>query len=429
MSRLRGNIQLEDDEEWEGADEDSVEEPPNRVGTATEREPHLPERGICDKSKAILISRLNQHNGLSSINRKTRLLDIICDSKKEWLGSKDSELRKRVRVIVSHWKRNDPLYQGAKKAAAKVLLTAEDLAEDPPEAVEDNDPTTTPATVPAKDATTRSRTSRTTNTTATASMNTPPRSSRSSNLGSPGATMMSPRTAVARKSPFVFVFHFPASSNTHFFLYATVPTEEHYQFSLTTEDQLGDFIVLPFADEEVDKQYVNGIAIVRPGTTIDELKDGSLSCYLVNPRLLKLTSTAVNTPFKKHVKKGWLPVLDKFCTKFKATKFRGVLKSYVARAKKRKPKVTWLELTDDADLSMEYFSVGTEGNVEFFPIPFDWEHETFSKKLNKTIKYHHSESLIVWRLSIVGSNRAMDDDDVVADDGFADEVADMLAGM
>lgn len=219
MSRLRENIELED-EEWEGADEDSVEEPPNRIGTKPEREPHLPERGICDKSKAILISRLNQHNGLSSINRKTRLLDIICDSKKEWLGGKDSELRKRVRVIVSHWKRNDSLYQGARKAAAKIPLTAEDLAEDPPEVVEDNDhPATTPATVPAKDTTTRSRTSRTTNTTATAtSMNTPPRSSRSaSNLGSPGATMMSPRTAVARKSPFVFVFHFPASSNTHFF--------------------------------------------------------------------------------------------------------------------------------------------------------------------------------------------------------------------
>lgn len=188
---------------------------------------------------------------------------------------------------------------------------------------------------------------------------------------------------------------------------------------------------MPFTDEEVDKQYVNGVAIVRPGTMIEELRDKSLTCTLESPTIIKLTSTAVNTPFKKQAKAGWLPVLDKFCAKYKATKFRSVLKSYVGRAKKRKPKITYLELVgDDAQLSTEFFSVGTDGAVDFFAIPFDWEHETFSKKSKKTNKFKHSEALVVWRLSIVGTNRDMGDDEIAAaDDGIYDEVADMLASM
>ncbi|KAL3937648.1 MAG: hypothetical protein SGARI_002040 [Bacillariaceae sp.] len=162
---------------------------------------------------------------------------------------------------------------------------------------------------------------------------------------------------------------------------------------------------------------------------MDELRDGSLSCTLEGPRLVKMTSTAVDTPFKKQSKDGWIPVFSKYEKKFKAKKLKGVLKSFVGRAKKKKPKITYLELSDDAELSPEFFSVALEGNIDFFPVPFNWEYETISKKEMKKITFKHSEALIVWRLSIVGSARDMgEDEDAVADDGVADQVADMLAG-
>ena len=93
------------------------------------------------------------------------------------------------------------------------------------------------------------------------------------------------------------------------------------------------------------------------------------------------------------------------------------------------PKVTYLELTDDVELSTEHFSSGTEGQVEFFPIAYDWEHETYSKKQQKALKYKHSEALIIWRLSIVGAPRDTGEDDVVLDDGMDDQIGDMLVSM
>ena len=130
MSRLRKKkrIIVDEDEEWAAAGDDSDS---NEEDHLNEQEEHLPERGVLPETKAILINRIDRHNGLSPINRSTRLLDTtICDSKKAWLGAPKSELRRRVRVLVSHWKRNQPLYQQARKEAAKLTLTAEDLADE-----------------------------------------------------------------------------------------------------------------------------------------------------------------------------------------------------------------------------------------------------------------------------------------------------------
>ena len=137
----------------------------------------------------------------------------------------------------------------------------------------------------------------------------------------------------------------------------------------------------------------------------------------------------MDTAFKKN-SSNWLPVFDKYYKQFKAKKLRGILKSYVGRAKKRIPKITYLELNEDnVELSTEFFSVGSE-SVDFFPIPFEWEHDTYSKKEKKKKEFEHSEAMIVWRLSIVGSNRDMgDQDDEAVDDGIADQVSDMLASM
>lgn len=201
MSRLRQNLLLDDQEEWEAADEDSDD---GEVGDTNfeKTEPNLPERGILPKSKAILINRIDKHNGLSSINRKTRLLDIICDSKKDWLGGKDSDLRKRVRVVVSHWKRNKQLYEKARSSASKFPLTTEDLVDDPLEE-EDNPPSEQPAPPVERPAPVRLTTTAPTSTNSknTRTMQTPPpRSTRGSSAfgGSPSSSMFSPRDVPVR---------------------------------------------------------------------------------------------------------------------------------------------------------------------------------------------------------------------------------------
>ena len=52
--------------------------------------------------------------------QKSKLLDTICETNTLWLRAKDSELRKRGRVLVSHWKRSPTIYEAARSQAAEV---------------------------------------------------------------------------------------------------------------------------------------------------------------------------------------------------------------------------------------------------------------------------------------------------------------------
>ena len=112
FSRLRDYNQ-----EFAGADQDSGTE---EEETATPDLSGVPERGIFPETKQFLLEKLDEEGGIDAINRKNELLQSICDKFPTELGAEGSELRKRVRTCVYHWKRNKELYtRSRKKLSAK----------------------------------------------------------------------------------------------------------------------------------------------------------------------------------------------------------------------------------------------------------------------------------------------------------------------
>lgn len=114
--QLRGRIDF--DEEFDAvAEEDSDEEeqwpPPS---------PDYPERGIWPHTKALLIEKIDLEGGIGKINRSNKLLDSICDNNLLDLGEPGSELRKRVKTTVAHWKRSDKLFLAARKDSAHITV-------------------------------------------------------------------------------------------------------------------------------------------------------------------------------------------------------------------------------------------------------------------------------------------------------------------
>ena len=115
-SRLREPIDL--DYEFADAQDDSDE-----GNEWPQSSPDYPERGLWPETKALLIDELDLKGGFEKITRASKLLESICDEYPEDFGHKETELRKRVKTIVSHWKRSAKLFAAARKDAATLTVT------------------------------------------------------------------------------------------------------------------------------------------------------------------------------------------------------------------------------------------------------------------------------------------------------------------
>ena len=67
---------------------------------------NLPERGIANETKRLLLEKLDESGGLVKLSRQSKLLEKICNDSPDQFGYPGSELRNRVQTTVDHWKRH-----------------------------------------------------------------------------------------------------------------------------------------------------------------------------------------------------------------------------------------------------------------------------------------------------------------------------------
>lgn len=183
-------------------------------------------------------------------------------------------------------------------------------------------------------------------------------------------------------------------------------------------------------DEEVGKKYCNGYAIMIPGADVRDVSRFKAKIIGKDSNKVEVTCVTTRHGFQNHSSE-WIGTLESVQKKVNATKLVKTLKSMVTRVKKRKENnLKKIIVTFPDELSNEYFSPGApEGQLSILPLPYIYEHESHSKKTQKTTKFKSTEAMIVWRAFIVDSDRDIEEVAAASDDDIMDQMADMLGNL
>ena len=198
---------------------------------------------------------------------------------------------------------------------------------------------------------------------------------------------------------------------------------------LTVEEERGGFVVMRFVHEEVDDQWVNGVAFARLAT-LDEVIGGSTDidncCHLLDPKRLEFTVPAVDHALITKMP-GWRDAMAANSAVQKTGKLTETMASFAVDAKTRPPKKVYFNIDkDDTDvkLSTKFFSTGKgETKVEHIKVPFKHEFEL------KGQKFVSMDILLVWRLCFEGTERPKGQGSTNTKKSAIDEICDLMSGL
>lgn len=204
--------------------------------------------------------------------------------------------------------------------------------------------------------------------------------------------------------------------------------KQQYTFSVDHNNMYGDLVVAEFVDEEVDKKYCDGFAILVPAVDVRDVP--SLKARIIDANTVEVVTVAYRHGFRNH-SNSWMKVLESIQKKAHAAKLVKTLRSMFTRMNKTKKKYLKKILISfpGVQISNEYFSPGApDGALTMLPLPYVFEHETTSKKSNTTAKFKSTEATILWRVFVVDSDRDIEED-AVEDDDVMDQLGDMIGTL
>lgn len=205
-----------------------------------------------------------------------------------------------------------------------------------------------------------------------------------------------------------------------------IPEDGPFTFA-PDRDVYGDLVITEFVDEEVNKKYCDGYAIIIPAVDVRDVP--SLKAKIVGKNQVQVVTVATHFGFRNHSNE-WLGALETNKKKTHAGKLVKTLKSLVTRVKKGRSKhLKKYTISFPEEISNEYFSPGAPENVlTMVPLPYLFSHETTSKKTGKTTKFSSTEAVILWRVYIVDSERDIEEAEEEADD-VMDQIGDFIGNL
>lgn len=203
---------------------------------------------------------------------------------------------------------------------------------------------------------------------------------------------------------------------------------DHYEINLAIEEQRGAFVVVPFVHEEVDDQWVNGVAFGKLAT-IEEVLSGEIdsACTLVDGKKIEFVVPAVE-PSLINMMPSWRKVMTKNVVEQKTKKLAETMSSFAIDAKALPPKKVYFNISntdEDIELSNKFFTE-TKGGAKVDHIKIPFKHTT---KI-KNDQYESLHVLLIWRLCFTGTERPKGDGTQNNTKKSAiDEICDLMSGL
>ena len=179
----------------------------------------------------------------------------------------------------------------------------------------------------------------------------------------------------------------------HFFLLGAEWTEEAYTFD-PSEEIYGDLCILHVTDEEVSPNYVDCFAILQPAVDIRDVPN--LKASILASNKIEVVTVGTRHTFKSS-SAAWMKVLETMKKKLHGAKLFSTVKSTMSTLKKTKHSKRITITFQGEELSNEFLNPGAaEGALVLVPLPYIYEHETTSKKTQKTSKFKNTEVCVLW---------------------------------
>jgi len=200
-------------------------------------------------------------------------------------------------------------------------------------------------------------------------------------------------------------------------------TPREYTIDLTQEEQLGDLIVCPFIHEEVGKKWVNGIAFVKPCVSTEEIQEDINQAQITDSKTIEFTMPKTNRIFANKAA-AWKETMLKNAKGQKTKKLTETMSTFAGESKDRKLACYKISKDDDVEISNECFAARGSGErvVDSIMVPCKRDSKCGADT------YNHFESLLIWRVCFVDSERNKGDQKATKPKNKMDELVELMAG-
>jgi len=197
-----------------------------------------------------------------------------------------------------------------------------------------------------------------------------------------------------------------------------------FEIDLSVEEQLGDLIVCPFIHEEVGRKWVNGVAFVKPCVSVNEIQEDINSAQITDSKTIEFALPRTNRVFSNKAA-AWKATMLKNAKVQKTKKLTDTLSTFAGETKNKKTVCYKISNDDDVEISNEHFTARGSGErlVDSVMVPCDCETTV------GTDTFKHFESLLIWRVCSVDSERNKGDSSAKASGkSKMDELVELMAG-
>ena len=186
--------------------------------------------------------------------------------------------------------------------------------------------------------------------------------------------------------------------------------------------------MIPFVHEEIEDQWVNGVAFARLAT-VEEVIAGDIdsSCHLVDNKKIEFIVPAVSSALVTKMP-SWRDVMTANSNHQKTSKLTETMASFAVDAKTLPPKKVYFSIGKadaDVELSNKFFTKSKGGtSVDHIKIPFT--HKTAVKDK----EFVSMEILLIWRVCFKGTERPKGDGaNNNTKKSAIDEICDLMQGL
>ncbi len=342
----------------------------------------LPPSGIELENKVFLVQLLDIDGGPAANNRKTRLLSKYSKLYPDRFGVKGSERYKRSKWLLDRWKRND--FTEIKASILSLALNPNPVSKLSCYFSPQEEPSSKSAAKPK---------------------------------AKPKPAPKSPPT-ITRKmapkfgSPFRLV-RGNVEDKDHF---------ESFNVDFNNPHHHGDYLVALCTEEPIGNKHCSCVVVARPNTHPSEVP--YLSATVTSDSITLKSRTSFLDESAQ-----WLDVLKENQDYFKATKLVTTMTAMCTklRGENKKPpkmKQTTISFKDAGfELSNEHFNDGCiEGALRMVPLPYKHK-ASFAGE-----EFYYSETMVMWRAFVVGSEEVITDPTVAAGNSDMDILEKLMKG-
>jgi len=346
----------------------------------------LPYSGLELENKIFLMQLLDIDGGPLANNRKTRLLSKYSKLYPDRFGVSGSERYKRTKWLLDRWKR-DKDFSGTKSKTLALALNPDPVSKMSCYFSPQEEPSSKPTAKPR------------------------------------AKTKQEPKSppAITRKMP-------PKFGSPFRLVRGLVDDKEHVEshaVDFNNAHQHGDYLVALCTEEPIGNKHCSCVVIARPNTHPSEIPYLSAT---VTEGSITLTSRSHSTTFLEQSSQ-WLDVLKDNKDYFKATKLITTVTAMCTkiRGENKKPpkmKKTTISFKDTGfELSNEHFNDGCiEGALRMLPLPYKYKVNYAGEE------FSYSETFVIWRAFVVGSEEVITDPAVAAGNTDMDILEKLMKG-